>query len=275
MIKKNGIYPRLWTNNFNIMKTQNHYVDTYRRESYILEFNRNRTHLNPAVIPGNPDNLNSHLLKLRGNENGIYFDSHHREVPSTISILKEQEQKLEIEWKQHIESRINLGEKPPTKWPTHLQDKKERLAAKMLVAAEEMKWLEEQLDKAEQDKKAREKKPANSRLSGAGRLRDGILVEFCGWNVSKNDEGILCIDDSSSLFNSMPVWRLKSAVLNIVSAEYVLRHKKEETAAVAEGRPKKAVKYPVTPTWNKANDLIEYPGDYDPSIIRKLKLSVT
>ena len=255
------------------METQNQYIERYRRESHILDFNRNRTYMNPSVVIGNIDNLKSHLLQIKGNDQGVYFDSHHKEVPSTISRLKEQEQQLAKKFRQYVESRVNMGDKPPTKWPPHLQDKKDRLVAKQQVASEEVKWLEEKLTQAEQEKHKREKKPANFRLSGAGRLSNGILVEFCGWNVSKNSEGILAIDDPTSIFNSMPIWRLKAQVLNPISQEFVLRHKKEEKAAVAESRPKNTVKYPVTPTWNKDNDLIEYPADYDPSIIRKLKHS--
>ena len=230
--------------------------------------------MNPSVVIGNIDNLKSHLLQIKGNENGVYFDSHHLETPAQLTTLREQVEQLEIAWQQHVESTVNQGDKPPTNWPPHLQDKKEKLEARRIVAQEEVAWLEEKLVQGEQDKRTREKKPANSRLSGAGRLRDGILVEFCGWDVSKNSEGILCIDDPSSEFNTMPIWRLKSEILNIISQEFVLRHKKEEKAAVAEGRPKNTVKYPHTPTWNKDNDLIEYPGDYDPSVIRKLKHSV-
>ena len=84
------------------METHNPYTERYRRQSHILEHNRNRTHLNPAVIEGNISNLQSHLLQIKGNAQGVYFDSHHREVPSSVSRLKEQEQALEKEWQQHM-----------------------------------------------------------------------------------------------------------------------------------------------------------------------------
>lgn len=45
----------------------------------------------------------------------------------------------------------------------------------------------------------------------------------------------------------------------------------EEKEAVAEGRPKKAVKYPVPGSWNPKTDLIEY-QDYSNDVIKKLKL---
>ena len=251
----------------------NPYIERCRRESYILEFNRNRTHLNPSVIEGNPDNLKSHLLQIKGNDQGVYFDSRHKEVPSGLSRLKEQEQALEKEWKQHVESRINQGEKPPKKWPLDLQDKKDRLEARKMVAEEEVKWLEEQLVKAEEEKHKREKKPANSRLSGAGRLSNGVLVEFCDWPVSKNSEGILAINDPSSPFNTMEIWRLKSEVLNPLDAEHRLRQREEVKAALAENRKRNHVAYPSVPVYIKEKDQIQYPGNYHNETIKKLKQS--
>jgi len=260
--------------NINIMET-NQYYETYRQQSHIFG-PKIGSSMSEPVIEGNSDNLRSHLIRIQGSDKEpgkYYYPEGNQWRICTLENLKEQEKELAVDWQNHIESQVNIGERPPTKWPEHLQDKKERLAAKKQVAAEEVKWLEIKLTEAEQDKKVREKKPVQPKFWGAGRLRDNILVEFCGWDVAKNSDGILAIDDPSSPYNTMEIWRLKSEVLNPLDVEHRIRQKQEVKAALAENRPKKPVPYPPVPTYSQVSDQIEYPGCYDPSIIRKLKQS--
>ena len=253
---------------------QNIYIEKYRKESIILDGNRNGNSLNQPVVIGNPDNLKSHLLQIRGNENGVFFDSHHHEVPARITTLREQEQKLEKEWKAHLQERINLGERPPQEWPLHLQDRKDRLAAKKLVAEEEIEWLEQKLQEAEEQKaKSRGSLLTHPKYWGGGSLRNGILESVGPWQVSQNEDGMLCINDETSPYHTMPVWRFRSQITNPMSMEYSHRLRSEERNALAEGRKRNVVGYPKPPVWSKDSDLIEYEG-YHNDIIKKLKQEI-
>ena len=75
-------------------------------------------------------------------------------------------------------------------------------------------------------------------------MRHGVLVEIGPWKVEPDAEGLLRISDPDSPYHTMPVWRFRAEVTKPMSMEFVHRHKKEETEAVAEGRPKRKVKYP-------------------------------
>ena len=253
----------------------NEYLERYRRQSTILNGYQNASSMNQPLIPGNPSNLNSHLLQLLGGDQNSknprhYLAPENKWVQGRIPYLREELVQLEKKWEQHCLSELKIGNVKPREWPDDLRDKKLKAEARLEISLEEQQELQRLIDQAEQDKKAREKKPTNSRLSGAGRLSNGVLVEFCDWNVSMNSEGILAIDDTSSPFNTMEIWRLKAEVLNVISQENVLRHKTEEQQALKEGRSRRKVPYPQTPIWNRNNDLIEYIG-IDNSIIRKLK----
>ncbi len=57
--------------------------------------------MNPSVIIGNITNLERHLLQIKGNEKGIYFDSHFRETPASLSILQEKQKELVLRQNQH------------------------------------------------------------------------------------------------------------------------------------------------------------------------------
>jgi len=56
--------------------------------------------------------------------------------------------------------------------------------------------------------------------------------------------------------------------------EHRVRQREETVAAQAENRPRNNVILPAPPTYRKDTDVIEYPGDYDPSTIKKIKTAV-
>ena len=204
----------------------NQYLERYRRESYILDHNRNATYMNPSVVPGNLDNLKSHLLRIRGNSDGNYFDSHFKPMPSTLTILKEKQKELEQKWEQYRTDQLNLGNKRPQKWPPEMQEEKEKLNARTQVCTEEISWLEQKLQEAmEQQKKAKPSLLVHPRNWGSFNLKDNVVISAGPWSVSPNEEGLLCIDDEDSPYHSMPVWRFKSEILKPMSQEFVLRHK--------------------------------------------------
>ena len=166
---------------------------------------------------------------------------------------------------------MNVGEREPKTWPAHLQEQKERLAAKRQVTEEEIQELEKLLAAAETAKSQREKIVVNPRHWGSGRLHDGILVEFCGWDVSKNSAGILAVDDPISPFNGLEIWRLKSQIVNPLHAEFRLRQREEVAAAESENRKRREVAFPPVPQYDPETDTIQYPGDWSNTTIRKIK----
>ncbi len=224
------------------------------------------------VVASDADNLKSHLLRIKGDDNGQYFNSQYKPMPSKLTLLKTQETELQKQWERHCQQQVNYGNPVPQGMTPELQERKDKLDAKRIVCEEEIRWLQEKIKEAEAVKAAREKKKVQPRFWGSGQLRDGILIEFCGWSVGKNEEGILCIDDPDSPYNSCPVWKLKSQIVNPMHAEFRLRQWKETQAALDENRKRREVRFPKPPTFDHRSGNIEYPGSYDPSTIRKLKL---
>jgi hypothetical protein len=254
----------------------NHYTEKYRRESIILDGNRNGSDLNQPLIPGNINNLKSHLLQLVGadkdSENpGHYLAPENKWIPGRIPWLREQLAELEKKFKDHALAELKIGNAKPKVWPDHLQEQKDRLDAKLLVAEEEQKELYRLIDAAQiQQKKAKPSLLTAPQHWGSSQLRDGQLIEIGPWSVSPNDEGLLCIDDEDSPYHTMPVWRFKSEILKPMGLEFALRHKQDETESLKLQKPRQKVMYPMPGSWNPKTDLIEYSG-YSNNTIKKLK----
>lgn len=261
----------------------NRFLERYRQGSQILHSVHNM--LNDVVNKKDINNLQSHLSRIQGapGKNGDYYDptsadsypgDKKRErgfVPSKLSRLREEENELQQKWEMYCQQQLNIGNLKPKNMPPEMQERKEKLTAKVQVCQEEVSWLEQKLEDAMADIKAREHRPTNPRFWGAGRLHDNVLVEFCGWNVSKNSAGILAVDDPSSPFDGMEIWRVKSQVVNPMFHENRLRQRKEANAALAAERKRKEVPFPTPPTYRRETDTIEYPN-YSNEVIRKLKL---
>lgn len=226
-----------------------------------------------GIPRGNADALRGLLLQLKGSDQEpgrFYYPEGNKWLQCTLENLREKEKQLQKQWKSHVQSRVDIGERPPKEWPRYLAEPRDRLEAQKLVAEEEIKVLEGLLEKAEAEKHQREKRRVRPRFWGAGNLSGGTLVEFCGWDVRKNDEGILAVDDPSSPYDTMEIWRLKSQVLNPLFHEYRLRQRLETKAALEENRPRKNVPFPVPPSYDMESDQIEYQG-YSNATIRKVK----
>jgi hypothetical protein len=270
---KSGTFHPLWTPKSYTMERQNLYVQRYRQESTIL--GRGSSGPFQEGLPrGDIDTLRGLLLQRKGSENHpgkYYYSQGNQWLPSAMEILKEKEDLLREQWKRYVQSRINIGEQPPSQMPRHLQEPRERLEAQRIVLEEEIEVLQDLLARAEEAKQTRDKKQVPPQYWGAGRLHDGILVEFCGWDVSKNSAGILAVDDPSSPFNGMEIWRLKAQVVNPLHAEFRLRQREEATAVEAENRPRRNVPFPPVPQYDPKTDQIQYPGSWSNQTIRKIK----
>lgn len=250
----------------------NQFLERYRRESFILEHNRNATFMNPSVIPGNKVNLESHLLRIRGNTQGVYFDSGFKAQIPTLIILREKQKALAEKWEQHCQDQLKIGNAKPKHMPAAMQEESDKIMARIQVCNEEIAWLEAELQKVVDDqKKNHGSLLTHPRNWGSSQLRDGQLVEIGPWRVAPDETGLLRISDSSSPYDTMEAWRFKAEVLNPMSQEYILRCRNEVKAAEKEKRKRQVVPYPTPPTYDSVNDHVEYPADYGPSIIRKLK----
>lgn len=256
---------------------QNTYIEKYRRESIILDGNRNGSDLNQPLIPGNQSNLNSHLLQLLGGDKGSSHPGHYlapgnKWVPGRIPRLQQELKELEKKFEEHTLQELKIGNARPQHWPDHLNYQRDRLIAKLQVAEEEQRELEKMLTAAqEQQQKARPSLLMHPKHWGSGQLQNGILTEIGPWKVAMHSEKkVLCIRDDSSPYDGLEVHRFKALVVRPLSMEFVRRNKAEEQAAVAENRPRKKVRYPDPPSWNPETDVIEYVG-IDNSIIKKLK----
>ena len=105
----------------------NQFIEKYRRESYILDHNRNRSDLNPTVIEGNKTNLEGHLLQLKGNENGVYFDNRFKEQTPTLTMLHQKQTELEKRWEQHCLDQLKMGNPRPKHMPELMQEESGKL----------------------------------------------------------------------------------------------------------------------------------------------------
>jgi len=228
--------------------------------------------MNPTVVIGNADNLRGHLRLIKGNEQGQYFDSHHKETPSTLTILKEKQKTLQQKWEKHCTDQLKIGNPRPKQMTSEFQEEKDKLEARLAVAKEEIRWLEDKLQEAQtQQKDSRPSLLMAPQHWGSGQLQNGILTEIGPWKVAMHPEKkVLCIRDDSSPYDGLEIHRFKALVVRPMSMEHVRLNKAEEQAAVAENRKRKKVAYPQPPSWNPETDLIEYHG-IDNSIIKKLK----
>ncbi len=227
--------------------------------------------MNPSVIIGNITNLERHLLQIKGNEKGIYFDSHFRETPASLSILQEKQKELEKKWEQYGVDQLKIGNPRPKQMPVQMQEESDKIAARIQVCNEEIEWLEKHLKLAQEQKaKSRGSLLTHPKYWGGSELKDGILVSIGPWDVKPDEQGMLRISDQDSPYFSMPVWKFKAEILNPMSNENNHRHYTEEKAAVAEDRKRKKIEYPEPGIWNKESDLIEYSG-YSNNTIKKLK----
>jgi len=253
---------------------RNPYLQRYRAESLILG-KRNATWLNQPVLEGDPSNLKSHLLQIRGGEDGHYFNSHNKRIPSRMVLLEEQLKEVEQKWNNYCQDRLNVGEPKPVIWPEHLQEQKDRLEAKLQVANEEVRWLSIHLQKAEDQKpESRGNLLSNPRYWGTGNLRDGHLVRIAGWDVAPDDTGLLRISDPTSPYDGIEVWRFKAQVVNPMHYENRLRGRKETKEALEKNRSKKSIPFPKPPTFDPVSGNIEYQG-YSNETIRKIKIDDT
>ncbi len=258
----------------------NTYLERYRKQSIILDGNRNGSDLNQPLILGDVNNLKSHLRQLLGggeaSENpGFYWAPDKRlMVPGKIKRLKEELTGLEQQFDKYAQSRLLIGEPRPQVWPDDLQEKKLKTEARLQIAFEEQKELERLLAQAlEQQAKSRPSLLTHPKYWGSGQLKDGVLVEIGPWNVKPDSEGLLRISDTDSPYDTMPVWRFKSEILKPMGNEFAHRHKQEETEAVKLTRPRRKVNYPIPGRWSKESDLIEYEG-YSNVVIKKLKQEI-
>jgi len=251
---------------------QNIYLERLRRESYILDHNRNATHMNPSVIIGNKTNLESHLLQIRGNEQGIYFDSHFRETPPTLTILKEKQKELEKKWEKFCTDQLKIGNARPKQMPEEMQQESDKIAARIQVCHEEIEWLEKHLKQAmEQQSKSKGSLLTHPKHWCSGSLRHGVLESVGPWTVGMDEEkGVLCITDPDSPYLGIPVYRFRAEITKPMSQEFSQRLRTEEKAALAENRKRKQVSYPKPGIWRKESDFIEYES-YSNEVIKKLK----
>ena len=251
----------------------NRFIERYRDQSIILG-NRNGNTLNQPVIEGNVSNLQSHLMQIKGNEQGIYFDSHHKEVLATLTTLREQEKELAQRWDQHCTDQLKIGNLRPKRMTPKMQEQQDKISARLQVTEEEIEELERLLSAAmKQQAKSKGSLLTHPKHWGSGSLRNGVLESIGPWTVEPDSEGLLRISDPDSPYHTMPVWRFKAEILKPMSMENVYRHKQEETEALKLNRPRQKVMYPIPGKWNKDSDLIEY-ENYHNDIIKKLKQSV-
>jgi hypothetical protein len=266
---------------------ENRFLEKYRKESQVL--NPVNNVMNDPFIPSDLNNLRTHLYKIQGvpGQNGNFYDPTNGQsfpgdkagqkgfVPSKQARLKNQLRELGKEFEKYVRQRVAEGEKPPTAWPPHLEDKKLELEAKIQITSEEIEKLKELITTVEERQKTARPSliSGNPMYWGTGRLQDGQLVEIAGWRVAMDEtKGVLCIQDETSPYNGLEVHRFKALVVNPAHMEYRLRHRKEAAEALAQNRPRKTVNFPAVPVYNRQSDTLEFPGDWDPSVIRKIKI---
>lgn len=180
-------------------------------------------------------------------------------------------------YKDYVQKQLNSGNQAPSEWPPELAAKKQEVEARIQVHEEELAWLKDKLKAAEELEESI--KPdknsaglfANKAMWGISKLRDGILDSIAGQKCEVNKAGVLYISDEKSPYFGLQVWKFKSLVTNPMFEEYRLRCRIEEKTALAENRPRKIVKFPGAPSYDKKSGNIEYPAGYSSKILQKIK----
>lgn len=212
----------------------------------------------PVIDANNPQDLRRELSQLEGPE-------------GKIQNLEDDLKQIIAKFREIQGRAIDAGNEIPEIMDDGMQEEYQRIAARLEVAKEELTWLNSKLEKALQNQPKPDVQPISApEFWSISTLKGGQLQAVGGHLVSKNEDGIFCIDDERSQYSGMPVWRFKSEVSNPIHWEYSNRQRAEAAAALEANRPRKAVKFPSVPLYNPETGVIEY-QDYMNETMKKLK----
>jgi hypothetical protein len=179
------------------------------------------------------------LLQMwRGDSEGFYVQMGQR-FPS---MLRETQDKLDAiteRFEAHNQDLVNQGKSPLKEMLPDLKTEQLQLEGRYDLLMSEIAALEKKLSEfQEKETIVKSKDVLRNGPQGSGQLRGGILVEVDGQRVSKNEDGLLYIDEPSSQYHGMLTsdyfemivrpWQKLSGAYKGVSRNY---HKQKIAAA--------------------------------------------
>ena len=259
------------------MNKENPYVQRIRDWSPILNA-KQRNVRNITVVEEDRANCLMHLALIEGTKDHpdrFWDPKYERWEVCYMVTQKEKLKEIQLKFKKHQQTQLNSGNRMPETYPPDLLEERLKVEANIQVKQEEVamlnEWLKTAVDRIEEEAQVDfSVNPLN--WPPGGSLRDGILCEINGQKCERNTEGILVIKEPRSQYDSLLVYRFKAEIMEVMGREYRRRINLEDKAAKRENRDKRPVPKPLAPVYDKASDLITYPG-YSQHALSKLQTS--
>lgn len=162
-------------------------------------------------------------------------------------LLKAVERCTEIDhqFERTKQKAVNEGRKPPEDMPKDMMEELHRRQARWDVAAEEYNLLKRQLaDFTEREKRGADEAVLRRGPRGIGKIKNGVLCEVDGQNVSQDAKGVLFIDDPRSPYDGMTAVDYTETVVKPWKRAQAKAQRLEYEAAHAEGREAKKIHVP-------------------------------
>lgn len=198
------------------MARRKNYLPIGKEPLYDKKYDKLRIQ-SPILNGGNVSTL-INLQDLRG------LEAYKEKIQESISGTERELKKLESDWKDYVQSRVNMGYYPPEEETPDFKIARLQMEASLDVSREEIHEIDRRISILEKEQtKERSGQVLRNGLIGSARLRGGVIVEIDGQRVSLIKK-IPVIDEPASKYDGLAVadyrvlsgeWqKAKSLILN-------------------------------------------------------------
>jgi len=255
------------------------YKDMYRAQSAIVGDYTSRT----TYTTGKSQPIRQHLVEIVGDPATPGFVMYKSPQNFKRSILGNLEARLALldeDFRAYKRRMVREGHETPREWPVALLDQKNQLKARIAIRKEEVQQLKKDLAEALKIEEAAEPEgtkclPRDKSLWGIAKLRHGVIETIggqrCTLKTTDDGDQIVCIADSRSPYNGMPVWMFKAQITKPMGIELRWRQMQENRRAKAEKRAAKPLRsYPEPPAYDPKTGKVTLPKSYSDFTRNKL-----
>jgi hypothetical protein len=185
--------------------------DAYKSSSPVLNSKGGIPNVHSLNL-SDANSLRSHLLERQGFQGDpkimkIGWFRKGETGDLQISDLKAAAEDIEVikaQFKNHQQTTINQGRRPPKTMPADMQEKLLKAEARLDITKSEIETLERLLKNfTDADTKIDDSLVLKRGPAGSGKLRHGILAHVDGQHVEADSKGVLRIADARSRYNGM------------------------------------------------------------------------
>lgn len=243
----------------------------YKNFSFYLN-PKNRNQINGGIMEGNPADIQHHLNRIVGFDNGKIQRKKNEYILAKLPALKKELETFDREFEREQKRALQMGGEPVEVMSSELQEKKAEVVAQIQVCEDEVKWLKEKLEEAKSINEIVDRKPILPRQQWAqSQLKDDVMIHVGGHETKINEDGILYISDNRSPYRGMLVHQFRSKIVNPMFAEFRYRQRMELKESKEKRRDRKPVRFPQPPKWDKKKGTVEFPSNYSKTVIKKYK----